>query len=89
MPDNPPGMIRLDKFVIAKYGAFTDEGIRLVTWANRENWNGDTFIPPDYISPDPASLVWNYAVPRTDVAAIAAQFGTNDITSRPPSFIGS
>lgn len=83
MPDE---MVRLDKFVISKYGTFTDEGVRLVTWGNRENWNGDTFIPTNYIAPDLTSLVWAYAVPRQDAASIASQFGTTDLTNLPPDF---
>ena len=71
-----PELIRIDKFIIQKYGSFTSERLRLVTWANRERWNGDSWIPDDFIAPreGDSEYQFDFQPQHDDVFLIAEQF---------------
>ena len=84
------GFTRIDKFIIEKYGSYTSERLRLVAWANRARWNGDSFIEDDFDAPsegDP-SHHFNFGLVNDNVSEIQSKFAVGDTSSPPhPSLI--
>ena len=84
------GFTRIDKFIIEKYGSYTSERLRLVTWANRARWNGDSFIEDDFNAPsegDP-NYHFNFGLVNDNVSEIQSKFAVGDTSSPPhPSLI--